>query len=144
MGQKIEWPCSQLDVTPTILSLIGFDVTEAGFVGVNAFVPPEISRRLYFYSWFPNSPVGFLEANKKLVYWPYLDDLFEYDLACDPHEQNPTIISGSRKELLKKDILTWQRESDIYIDPKAYTEELLFSHWQTFSSGSSAWSFYTK
>jgi arylsulfatase A-like enzyme len=142
-GQKIQWPCSQLDVTPTILSLIGFDITKAGFDGKDALIPSDNNRRLFFSSWYPNSPMGFKEGDRKVVYWPYTDKLFEYDLAQDPQEERPSeITSREKKDVIKKEIYTWKSESQIYFAPKRYTEQLLYSHWQTFSLGNYAWAFY--
>jgi glucan phosphoethanolaminetransferase (alkaline phosphatase superfamily) len=59
-GQVIDWPCSQLDVTPTILNLIGFDISKAGFEGKDAFSTSEANRRLYFSSLLADSPIGWV------------------------------------------------------------------------------------
>jgi len=141
-GQIIEWPCSQLDVTPTILELIGFDITNAGFEGKDAFIPSEPNRRLYFSSLLSNSPIGFVEGNRKVVYWPYLDKVFEYDLSVDPMEKNPRTVEGQQVVQIKRDISNWQNRSQIAVDAKRHTRRLLFSHWQTFSAGRSAWAYY--
>jgi membrane-anchored protein YejM (alkaline phosphatase superfamily) len=141
-GEKIDWPCSQMDVTPTILKLIGFDITNAGFEGRDAFTPSAPDRRFYFSSWFTNSPLGFVEGSRKVVYWPYLDKIFEYDLDADPMEENPKIVSPSEMEQIKREVLSWQDKSQIKINPKRYTEQFLYSHWQTFSTGSFAGAYY--
>jgi len=141
-GQKIDWPCSQLDVAPTILKLIGFDITDAGFEGKDAFTPSDSNRRLYFSTWFAESPLGFVEENRKVVYWPYLDKVFEYNLAVDPDEENPTVLSGAEADKTRHEIMNLKQKSQIEIDPKRYTEQLLFSHWQTFSTGSFAGAYY--
>jgi len=141
-GEVINWPCSQLDVAPTILKLIGFDITNAGFDGKDAFTPSQPNRRLYFSSWYRNSPIGFVEGSRKVVYWPWPDKVFEYDLDADPKEENPGTVSSDEAERIKRDILDWQKESQIEIAPKRYTERFLFSHWKTFSAGRSAWAYY--
>jgi len=59
-AKVVEWPCSQLDVTPTILNLIGFDIGSAGFDGRDALAEPNSQRRVYFSSLVPGSPAGFV------------------------------------------------------------------------------------
>ena len=141
-GQIIDWPCSQLDVTPTILNLIGFDTTKAGFEGQDAFVPSKPNRRFYFSSWFENSPLGYLEGNRKVIYWPYTDKVFEYNLDTDPEEQNPQTLSFEDMKQVKHDILQWEKKSQIFLDAKRHTTDFLFSHWQTFSAGRFARAYY--
>ena len=143
-GQRIEWLCSQLDVTPTILSLAGFDISKAGFEGKNAFVFSNPDRRLYFSSWYSNSPAGFVQGKRKIVYWPDLDRVFEYDLVADPNEERPKTVAAQEKVEFKNDILKWLGETQISIDPKRHTEHFLYSHWQIFTAGRTAWSYYVQ
>ena len=141
-GTVIQWPCSQLDVTPTLLNLIGFDISNAGFEGQDVLNGSDPDRKLYFSSWLPNSPLGYIQNKKKVVYWPYIDKIFEYDLTADPNEENPEVFASEQKEKAKEDILNWQKKSIIKVDPKQYTECLLYSHWQVFSTGSFAGAYY--
>lgn len=141
-GLRIEWLCSQLDMTPTILSLVGFDISRSGFEGKDAFVPSNPNRRLYFSSWYSNSPAGFIEGKRKIVYWPDLDRVFEYDLSADPNEESPKTVAAQEKVEFKDDILKWLGETQISIDPKRHTEHFLYSHWQIFTAGRTAWAYY--
>ena len=100
------------------------------------------NRRLYFSSWYPESPIGFVEGRRKVVYWPYPDKVFEYDLAMDPGEEDPRRIDPPASEAVKADILDWQGTSQIVIDPRRYTDDLLYEHWRTFSAGRKAWAYY--
>ena len=141
-GTKIDSPCSQMDVTPTLLSLLGFDISQAEFDGLDATKPIPADRRVYFSSWHHNSPFGFVEESRKVVFWPLVDKVFEYDLTNDPHEDNPKTILDPEAQALKDDLLTWQQASHIYFKPTRYQERFLYSHWQVFSTGQSAWSYY--
>jgi len=141
-GQIVEWPCSQMDVTPTILNLIGFEITNAAFDGRDALAKTDSTRRLYFSSLLPNSPLGFVEGSRKVVYWPYIDKVFEYDLATDPAEENPIRISAEMTEKIKADVRRWEEKSQIAVDVKKHTKRFLFDHWQVFSTGRSAWAYY--
>ncbi len=141
-GSKIEWPASELDVTPTMLSLLGFGIEAAGFDGKNALAPLPDDRRLYFSAWFRNSPVGFIEGDRKLVYWPYIDRLFEYDLRADPDEKSPRAVEGPDRDRWLAEIQDWERRSRIEVPESRFRERLLFDHWKTYSSGRSAKAFY--
>jgi len=147
-GQRIDRPCSQLDVTPTILRQIGFDVSRAGFEGKDVLTQSglpdesELNRRLYFSSWFFNGPRGFVEGSRKVVYWPYIEKVFEYNLDSDPLEEKPILLQPADTDRVKQDILDWQNHTQVQIDPKRYTEHFLYSHWQIFSAGEAAWSYY--
>jgi len=141
-GGVVEDASSQMDVTPTLLKLIGFDISDAGFEGVDALSPSGEHRRCFFSSWYSNSPRGFVQDNRKVIYWPYVDKVFEYDLSVDPDEKHPVPILSEEKESIKQCVLAWQERSRIEIDPKRFTGVLLFSHWQTFCTGRSGWAYY--
>lgn len=141
-GSRINGPCSQLDVTPTILSLIGFQIDAAGFDGTDAFGPLPSDRRLYFSTPYSDSPLGYIQEDRKLVYWPYTDTLYEFDLAADPGEESPLLINGPEKDAVIADIVGWKRHSRFVIPPRRFREQLLYERWQAFSSGRSAWAYY--
>lgn len=141
-GTRVEWPCSQMDVAPTLLHLAGFDISQSDFEGRDAMTPGDAARRLYFSSWFEDSPEGFLEGTRKTVYWPYHDKVYVFDLARDPRELTPGELEGRAREQAIADLQAWKRESHIYFSPKRFRERLLFDHWQAFTSGRSAWAYY--
>jgi len=141
-GTRVTWPCSQMDVTPTILSLIGFNIDDSGFEGRNALIPGDPMRRLYFSSWFEDSPEGFSEGTQKYVYWPYTDRLALFDLQKDPNELAPTEIAGAEKTHAVADIAEWKQGSYVYFAPRRFRDRLLFDHWRAFAAGRSAWSYY--
>jgi hypothetical protein len=140
---RVEGLSSQLDVTPTLLSLLGFKIDEAGFEGIDALGPIDPDRRLHFAAWYPDSPRGFVQSDKKIVYWPYNGAVFEYDLIEDPQEQDPrTIEDGPERDRLIEEIEQWRRGSHLVIPATRFREEFLYGHWWVFSSGRSAWAYY--
>jgi len=143
-GTRIDWPCSQLDVTPTILKLLGFDISQAGFEGKDVLSPCEPDRRLYFACWYANSPLGFIEGDVKWIYWPYIDKLYRYDLAVDPLEEDPVLVSAQQAEPVVRDVLLWRNQSEIAIDARRFRQALVFDHWRIFSVGRSAWAYYVR
>ncbi len=143
-GSRINGPCSQLDVTPTILRLIGFQINAAGFDGKDALGPLPSDRRFYFSTPYRDSPLGYVQEDRKLVYWPYTDKLYEFDLAADPGEESPLVIDGPEKDAVIADIVRWKRDSRFVIPARRFRERLLYEHWQAFSSGRSAWAYYVQ
>jgi arylsulfatase A-like enzyme len=141
-GSKIDSMSWQADVTPTILSLLGWDVSHAEFDGRDAMVAPDDSRKIYFNSWYKDSPVGYVQGDRKLVYWPYLDSLFEYDLSSDPEELAPVEVNGIGKSLEVREICKWRDQSRFMVEPQRFRERKLYGHWVTMSSGSSSWAFF--
>ncbi len=141
-GTRVSSPCFQTDITPTLLSLLGFDVSNAGFDGYNACGPIPSDRKLFFSSWFYDSPMGYIQYQHKYVYWPYLDNIFQYDLSVDPNENNPVMIANEKVALVKKDILAWQKQQNIFIDKRRFYQVILYDHWRTIGIGRSAWAYY--
>ena len=141
-GTRIDWPCSQLDVTPTLLTLMGFDISAVGFDGRDALTPSDPNRRLYFYTAFPNSPLGVVEGDRKWAYWPSADSVFEYDLRLDPNEESPRVLDPAEKEPIVGELLRWQEQSRFLVTPRRFAENVVFVHWRTFSSGRTAWAYY--
>jgi arylsulfatase A-like enzyme len=142
VGQRVDWPCSQLDVAPTLLTLIGYDVSEAGFDGRDAMVPLPVDRRLLFASWPADSPRGYLEGTRKYVYWPYNRKLFMHDLATDPGEETPVIVEGAEAAGVINDIKRWEQSTLVEIPARRFEHEFVFGHWRVFASGRSAWAYY--
>ena len=103
---------------------------------------PPTTAKLYFSSLLPNSPVGFVQEERKVVYWPYIGKMFEYDLESDPQEEKPTRIDGERMQEIIEDIRCWEEKSQIAVDVRKHTRRFVFSHWQTFSTGRCAWAYY--
>ncbi len=141
-GRRISSPCSHLDLTPTILSLMGFELAGAPFEGLDALSNNRPHRRFYFSAWYENSPLGYIETNRKFIYWPDIEAVFEYDLVADPNEQCPRRLTDARANAVINEILTWRDKSRISIDSRRFREALLYGHWETFSQGRRTWSYY--
>jgi arylsulfatase A-like enzyme len=141
-GRRVEWPCLQIDLTPTILRLLGFGIDDAGFDGVDALEPGPADRRQFFSSWYRNSPVGYREGDRKYVYHPYTDVLFVYDLASDPEERSPTTLEGPEKDAVIERVRAWEQASYLVFPATRFRERMLYDHWRTFSSGRATSAYY--
>lgn len=134
-GLRSDWPCSQLDVTPTLLHLLGFDVARAEFEGYNALAPTPPDRRLYFSSWFDRSPRGYAEGPRKWVYWPHNGNVYRYDLEQDPRELEPVLATGVEREQVVAAVRSWEEAAHIHFEARRFREKFLYGHWWAFSSG---------
>jgi len=134
-GLRCDWPCSQLDVTPTLLRLLGFDISRAGFEGYDALRPTPPDRRLYFSSWFDGSPLGYVEGARKWLYWPHSGRVFVYDLVRDPAELSPLPVSPAESQQVVADLTRWQQAAHIKFDARRFRQRFLYEHWWAFSSG---------
>ena len=141
-GTVIDVTSSAMDITPTLLDLMGFDISEAQFDGINMLRAGPPDRRIYLSAWHHSSPVGFIEGTRKVIYWPSTDVMFEYDLVCDPLESDPRTLSGVERDELLREITEWQHSTHFDIPPRRFREALFYGHWQVFSSGRTGRSFF--
>jgi len=141
-GKVVTAPTSVLDVTPTVLNLLGYDTSPADFDGMDALsdVPP--NRKLFFATWNVYDPAGYVLGNTKTMYWPRLDAAYRFDLEKDPRENNPIPMNEEETERLRQEIIAWREHNRITFDAKRYREKFLFGHWQTSGFGNTAWCYY--
>ncbi len=131
---KIDFPVSLLDVTPTLLGLMGFDIANAGFDGINALAADPAGRKLFFSTWMNNGPAGFISGRHKFIYDPTNRMVIEFDLTEDPGESEGKLIpaknSENRQCSLISEILKWQREMFIDLSPDSIEKyQRLFDNW---------------
>lgn len=133
-GAKADWLSSQLDMTPTILSILGWDVRSAAFDGRDATTRSDPTRRLYFTSWYEDSPRGFIEGDRKIIYWPYTDTVFAFDLASDQGEKHPVMIEDElTKQQLVQQIDDWWEAGKFDAGGRPHMERTLFDYWRVVS-----------
>lgn len=141
-GTRHDWPVCQLDVTPTLLTLLGFDVSAAGFEGRDALVPAAAGRRSYFSAWYKGSPVGYIEDARKRMYWPGSGQVLEYDVGSDPGEGNAVVVAPAEGETVIAETGQWMRAAHISLPGKRFRQRFVFDHWWVFSSGRYARAYY--
>lgn len=134
-GVRYDWPCEQLDVAPTLLTLLGFEVSGAGFEGRDALTPTGAGRRSYFSAWYRGSPMGYVEGTRKRIYWPDSGDVLEYDLARDPEEQRAVVLGPAERDAVIAELDGWVRAAYIPVAAKRFRQRFVFDHWWVFSSG---------
>jgi phosphoglycerol transferase MdoB-like AlkP superfamily enzyme len=126
---KVGLSVSSVDLTPTLLALLGFDAQATAFDGVNALDKIPDDRKVYFSGWLSESPAGFVKQDRKFIYYPTDKRVSVYDLRTDPAELSPIELSEQHGIGIAEDILSW-REGTIFLpEQKRFGEKILFDTW---------------
>jgi arylsulfatase A-like enzyme len=128
-GTKITHPVSSVDLTPILLGLLGCETESADFDGLNALggVPPD--RKVYFCGWMQEGPTGFVQSDRKFVYYPTERTACLYDLGADPLELARIELAGQRTQEIVDEISAWRKETVFRPNQTKTGRKLLFDHW---------------
>ncbi len=127
--REVNNPVSSVDLAPTLLSLMGFEVDKAGFDGIDVLGPVAKDRRVYFTGWMQEGPAGFIQDYHKYVYDPIQKTMFVYDLKTDPQEQYRLDLTEVQAEKIADDISSWRKNTIIKIDQEQSGTKKLFDKW---------------
>ena len=120
---------SSVDLTPTLLALLGFDADGADFDGVNALGDVADDRKVYFSGWMQQGPAGFVKGTRKFIYNPANKMVSVYDLSTDPFEFVRIELSERQAQKVADDIIGWRRNSIFRLDRKRTGKKMLFDSW---------------
>ncbi len=126
---KVTQPVSSIDLTPTLLSLLGFDNSTAGFDGIDALSVIPNDRKVFFSGWLQQSPAGFVQANQKFIYSPTTELVCVYDLAADPLEQNRIEPDQPQADQIIEEVIAWRKSTIFKLDQKRFGKRILYNHW---------------
>jgi len=128
-GTKIAKPLCSVDLTPTVLALLGLDPSVIGFDGLNALGPVLEERKVYFSGWVQGGPAGYVQGDKKYIYYPGTDAVSVYNLAADPREQTRMEIDRDKAQKIAQQIMNWQKDSVFIINQRRVGETTVFRCW---------------
>jgi arylsulfatase A-like enzyme len=128
-GVKITEPASSVDLTPTLLGLLGFETEPIGLDGVDLLKPVQKDRRVYFTTWMHEGPAGFINGNRKFIYNPTDKTTCVYDLNADPKELNRIELPPQKAGRIAEEIGKWRNDTIFRIDQKRTGKKELFNHW---------------
>ncbi|OHB73773.1 MAG: hypothetical protein A2Z25_00855 [Planctomycetes bacterium RBG_16_55_9] len=120
---------SSVDLTPTLLGLLGFKTESAGFDGADALAPALWDRKVYFCGWMQEGPSGFVEGNRKFICTPVDKTIYEYDLANDPLEQARIELPEKKGPELANGIISWRKSTIFRIEQEKTGKKVLYDHW---------------
>ncbi len=137
-GTRIAKPVSSIDLTPTLLNLLGLDTSNVDFDGINVLAghSAELSRshvpddrKVYFSGWMQQGPAGFVKDNQKFTYAPANKSVYVYDLANDPLELDRIEVPEQLANKIADGITAWRKNSIFRVNQQRTGKKMLFDLW---------------
>jgi len=128
-ASKVTEPVSSIDLTPTLLALLGFETEAAGFDGLNALGHIPDSRKVYFADWMQEGPAGLVKGDQKFIYSPANKTVWAYDLSADPLELARVELGEEQARGVAAEIIEWRRGNVFRLDQQRTGRERLFDRW---------------
>jgi len=127
---KVTQLVSSIDLTPTLLALLGLETEAADFDGLNALGLLPSDRKVYFSCWLNQGHAGFIKDNRKFIYDPSSETLFAYDLNTDPFELAAVELpSEQTRRIIKQQIVGWRKNSIFRLQQPHTGKRTLFENW---------------
>jgi arylsulfatase A-like enzyme len=120
---------SSVDLTPTLLSLLGLDISSIDFDGINILGDVPNDRKVYFSGWMQQGPAGFVRGNQKVTYAPANKSVYIYDLASDPFESVRIEVPEQRAKKIADEIIAWRKNSIFRINQQRTGKKALYDLW---------------
>jgi len=107
-GKRVGALTNQLDVAPTLIDLLGYNVRAGHYPGRSLLAPDE-DRTLFFSCFDEYRCLASIQGNEKYIYFFGNKPEEVYDLASDPLEKNNIANQRSTKELRQErlQVLSW-------------------------------------
>ena len=108
-GKRVETPADHGDIMPTILDLLGYEVTGGEYPGRSLLAPPDKNRTLYASCFDDYRCLASIEGDEKYIYFFGNQPEEVYDIYKDPYEHHDIAGELSDEELKKKrlQVLAW-------------------------------------
>ena len=126
---KINMPVSSVDLTPTILGILGFDIENAVFDGTNVLESVVENRKVFFSGWMQEGPLGYVEDDLKYIYDPMQETVNLYNLREDPYELTNLEITQDNSQRIKNEILLWRESTLLLLNKDERGQKVLFEEW---------------
>lgn len=128
-GTKVTEAVSSVDLTPTLLGLLGFETRENGYDGVDVLAGPLQARKVRFSGWMHEGPAGYVEGDHKYSFNPTTKILSVYDLRTDPFETTRIELPEEHAQAIAEEIAAWRKNSVFQLDRKQPGEIRLYNRW---------------
>ncbi len=107
--ERIDEPVNHLDMLPTSMDLLGYEIEGANYPGKSIF-EVERTRPMYAHCWYERRCMARIEGDEKFIH--HFDKRGEefYDLGEDPREKTNIIAeqADSKIDALRRDLKRWR------------------------------------
>ncbi|MEK7994339.1 MAG: sulfatase-like hydrolase/transferase, partial [Planctomycetota bacterium] len=130
-GTRIEQAVSSVDLTPTLLGLLGFATESVGFDGKDVLARTSVGdRAVYFCGWMQEGPAGFVRGDHKFIYNPTNKTVCVYDLRADPLELSRTELTEAEAQQVADEVIRWRKSTILRLRQAKTGRKLLYDRWQ--------------
>jgi lipoteichoic acid synthase len=118
-GERVEGLSSQIDILPTVLDLLGYEVESGQYPGYSLLRPLPEDRTLMFSCISPRECMASIKGNEKYIY--HYDNQAEevFNLSKDPLEERNLAVLHSKEDIdrRREDLLTWRSRVNAQYGP---------------------------
>ena len=113
-GERVNGLSSQIDILPTILEMLGYEVKDGEYAGYSLLHPLPEERTLFFSCISTRTCLASLKGNEKYIYHYGNQPNEVFDLSKDPLEQHNLASERDEEELDKRreELLEWRSSVD--------------------------------
>lgn len=110
----VRGPRQQIDILPTIVELLGYELEGARLPGQSLLKDVDPQRQLYFSSSIDWSFLAARQGPRKFIYSFERTPMEVFDLARDPQELQPLAsVDVATLDTLKRDMLAWRVNAEL-------------------------------
>lgn len=130
-GTRIAQAVSSVDLTPTLLGILGITTESVGFDGKDVLAGmPVGGRDVYFCGWMQEGPAGFVRGGHKFIYNPANRTVSVYDLTVDPREMSEVELPQAQAKQVAEQITRWRKRTILRLRQAKAGKKLLYDRWQ--------------
>jgi lipoteichoic acid synthase len=113
-GERVNGLSSQIDILPTIVEMLGYEVKNGEYAGYSLLHPLPEERTLFFSCISKRTCLASLQSNEKYIYHYGNQPKEVFDLLKDPLEQHNLASEHDEEELDKRseELLEWRSSVD--------------------------------